>query len=188
MPSYLPLGESANEISDFDNAPNGVFAAGGQTLNSPTGAVMVCEQTSGGSGAILVVRQTAYRGNGEVWQRANLQNTWSDWQRIDNYGTSSLSDLASALGVVYNNSEGLSGDLSGYVETITKKNGIILSYVATDSSSTYYNYSLIIQFLCGNSSAGYGMEFNCGTNGFKARKLYYENNKWNAAQTWRKIE
>ena len=38
---------------------------------------------------------------GDVYSRVcnGLQsNTWSAWQRIDNYGTSSLSELASALG------------------------------------------------------------------------------------------
>lgn len=49
------------------------------------------------------IRQTITDYHGfQIWTRSKWQTlAWEDWQRIDNYGTSSLSELASALGVYY---------------------------------------------------------------------------------------
>ena len=53
----------------------------------------------------FVTNETSATYSEAIWQRKFIRNSsgegWASWQRIDNYGTSSLAELASALKAIW---------------------------------------------------------------------------------------
>ena len=107
-----------------------------------------------------------YNSPGAKYFRVMKGSTWESWQRIDNYGTSSLSELASALGVKvdgvpYNNFNSLE-EVSNGNPIVYYCNGISMSNGPYSSSYPYDGFV----FSPSKSSVGSSVQFyiDCGGN------------------------
>lgn len=100
----LGVGSEINNVS-VDN----ITTVGTYTFNPAPGNVTGLPRTGIQASCVLhvtarpnaILWQTLYIGlTPEVWVRAQgvSQGTWESWVRIDNYGSTSLAELASALG------------------------------------------------------------------------------------------
>ena len=79
-------------------------------ISQVSGAALTIEVIPFGN---YIIQRVCIINNGATFQRTCMNNNWKSWGRNDNYGTSNISDLAAALGVIpsgYN--KRLSADLN----------------------------------------------------------------------------
>lgn len=90
-----PYAQALSASGDANNCMLGVYLCNGDAAHLPSAATYYLLAHKIGSDRVL---QYATRANdGAVYTRCNNNGTWTSWSRIDNYGTTSLEGLASAI-------------------------------------------------------------------------------------------
>ena len=121
----------------------------------------------------VIVLHMPSTGKGGTYLNTNRSGSWSGWQRIDNYGTSSLSELASALGGgAHAVLLPLDADLNDYTYSNNKLGMFFCDgndSIANKPASTLYNF-LVYNIKHGTSSRQIQI-FYC----FNTTELYVRN-------------
>ena len=93
----------------------------------------------------LSISQLIATHTNELWYRSKSSDgSWHSWERVDNYGTTSLAELASALGVRgeyrwsdYNSAQGAVFKLGSFVKSDHPLILLISEYVTSGTQETY---------------------------------------------------
>ena len=102
LASVLGVGAEIPNNTDF----NTIVTSGWYKKLSGVGTVTNCPVNSGEIYMNVQISelysefygyQIIYSTNGEIYERIVKESSWGSWKRIDNYGTSSLAELANAL-------------------------------------------------------------------------------------------
>ena len=99
------LGVTGEYEEDFNNAPvnRTVFVAASSPANAPISGMLRGFLTTKKLYSYILQTYTecgtSINHSNETYQRTKSGDTWSDWVRVDNFGCSTPSALASLLGV-----------------------------------------------------------------------------------------
>ena len=163
----------------------GAYLCNGDAAHLPSAATYYLLAYYVGSDRVL---QYATRANdGAVYTRCNNNGTWTSWSRIDNYGTTSLEGLASALGGTLGILDNINASTD--LDDLHENKTISKVYCCTGTLPANYPDSsigngVIINLSRATVAGGMSLQIVLGATGIAIRSYYLSVTGWS---NWKKV-